>query len=326
MRLFINFRWFRLFTVTALAFILVACSGEQQVSYFNQRIVATSISPLADLIKQVGGEKVQVISLVPTGSDPHTYEPTPDAVRHLSTASIFFANGVGQEYYLEKLVENSQNPELRTVILADGLELLGSQDESPNHEEAAHLEKDPHFTGDGHNHSNGNPHLWLSVKNTQAYVEKIRDTLIEMYPEDKETFTANAKKYLQELEALDQWIQEQINLIPEENRNIIVYHDAWTYYTDRYGLSVVRPIVYAEESEPSAKDYAQLLELIKKNNIKAIFGEVGFNTKLVQHLATEAGVKIVGDLYNDTLGNTPETDSYIDIMKHNTNAFVTALK
>lgn len=328
MRSFFNTsKWFKIILAVSLVFLVGGCTEEKPVSNFSQNVVITSISPLADLIKEVGGDRIQVISLVPTGSDPHTYEPTPDAVRQMATAKLFFANGVGQEAYLEKLVENSQNQDLRTVVLADGLQIKGIEDLDSEHEgEEVHKEDDVHIEGDGHDHSQGNPHLWLDVKNAQNYVEKIRDTLIETYPQDQEIFTANAESYLQELSSLDQWIQEQINTIPQENRDLIVYHDAWVYYTDRYGLTVLRPVVHGEESEPSAKEYAQLIELVKENNVKAIFGEVGFNTKLILQLAQETGVKVVDDLYNDTLGATPETDSYIDIMKHNTNAIVSALK
>ncbi|SHN82519.1 metal ABC transporter substrate-binding protein [Desulfitobacterium chlororespirans] len=332
MRSFVHYsHWLKLFLIASLAFFATGCSAEKPVSTMNQKVVITSISPLADLIKNVGGESIQVISLVPTGSDPHTYEPTPEAVRQVTGAKLFFANGVGQEAYLEKLITNSQNKDLRTVILADGLNILGIKDhhdehESDHEEEGAHDEDEIHREGDGHDHSQGNPHLWLDVKNAQHYVEHIRDALIETYPQDQESFKANAENYLRELEALDQWIQEQILTIPQENRNLIVYHDAWVYYTERYGLTVLRPVVHGDESEPSAKDYAQLIELIKEHQVKAIFGEVGFNTKLVLQLAQETGIKVVEDLYNDTLGVTPETDSYIEIMKHNTTAIVTALK
>lgn len=327
MRSFINTsKLWNIILIASLVFLVGGCTKEEPVSNLNQNVVITSISPLADLIKEVGGDRIQVISLVPTGSDPHTYEPTPDAVRQVATAKLFFANGVGQEVYLQKLVENSQNQDLRTVVLADGLQIKGIVDPDSEHEGEEVLEDDVHVEGDGHDHSQGNPHLWLDVKNAQNYVEKIRDALIETYPLDQEIFTANAENYLQELRNLDQWIQEQINTIPQENRDLIVYHDAWAYYTERYGLTVLRPIVHGEESEPSAKDYAQLIELVKEHKVKAIFGEVGFNTKLILQLAQETGAKVVEDLYNDTLGTTPDTDSYIDIMKHNTTAIVSALK
>ncbi|MGE4272682.1 MAG: metal ABC transporter substrate-binding protein [Desulfitobacterium sp.] len=315
-----NSKWFMIILAASLAFFIGGCSAEKPVSNLKQNVVITSISPLADLIKEVGGDRIQVVSLVPTGSDPHTYEPKADAVRQVATAKLFFANGVGQEYYLEDLISNSQNPSIRTVVLSEGLPLLGVK------EYDAHKEEGTHTEGDGHDHSQGNPHLWLDVTNAQHYVEKIRDVLIETYPQDQEVFATNAQNYLLELESLDQWIQEQIQTIPENHRQIIVYHNAWSYYTERYGLTVLRTVVSGEESEPLLMEYTQLLQLIEEHDVKAIFGEVGFNNKLILKLAQDTGIKVVDDLYPDTLGVSPDTDSYIGIMKHNTNAFVSALK
>lgn len=295
----------RVFKMTLLIIVLAlsGCAGEKPVSTLNQKLVLTSISPLADLIKQVGGDKIQVINLVPPGTDPHDFEPKPEAVKQVATAKLFIANGVGQEYYIDKLIKNAGNPSLRTVTLSEGLPILGQE-----------------------NGSLGNPHLWLDVQNAQIYVEKIRNALVEVYPQDKETFESNAHAYLGELKVLDQWIKDQINTLPIESRKIVVFHDAWSYYANRYGLIVLTPVVHGGQSEPSAKEYAEIIQLIRQHNVKAVFGEVGFNPKLILQLANETGVKVVDDLYDDTLGNTPETDSYINIMTYNTNALVSALK
>lgn len=295
----------RVFKMTLFVMVLAlsGCASEKPVSPLNQKLVLTSISPLADLIKQVGGDKIQVVNLVPPGTDPHDFEPKPEAVRQVATAKLFLANGVGEEYYLEKLVKNAGNPSLRTVTLAEGLPILGQEGGSL-----------------------GNPHLWLDVQNAEVYVEKIRDALIEAYPEDKETFEKNAQAYLGELKVLDQWINDQILTLPIESRKIIVFHDAWSYYANRYGLTVLAPVVRSGQSEPSAKEYAEIIQMIRQYKVKAVFGEVGFNPKLMHQLANETGVKVVDDLYDDTLGNTPETNSYINVMKYNTNALVSALK
>lgn len=312
-----------------LVLLLTGCNQSDQTSNSDQKVVVTSISPLADLIKNVAGEEIQVIHLVPLGSDPHTYEPTPDAVRSITSAQIFFANGVGQEAYLEKLINNAQNPSLVTVVLSEGLEILGVGTKG-DHDHNSNLDHDHDNDNDhdehGHDHSQGNPHLWLSVEMAQKYVEKIRDTLMATYPESQEVFQANAEAYLNELKDLDQWIKEQISTIPTENRDVIVYHDAWAYYASSYGLNIRGSIVHSEEGEPSAQDYAQVIDLIKDHNIKGIFSEVGFNTKIVQQLVNETKVNIIQDLYSDTLGPTPDTDSYIEIMKHNTLRIVEGLR
>lgn len=298
-----SFARFIKFALLIVTLVLSGCASQQPASSTDQKLVLTSISPLADLIKQVGGDKIQVVNLVPAGTDPHEYEPKPEAVRQVSTAKLFFANGVGQELYLDKLIKNAGNTSLKTIILSEGLSIHG---------------KGPDTLG--------NPHLWLDVQNTQHYVATIRDALSEAYPSEKETFEKNALAYLNELEALDQWIKDQIMTLPAESRKIVVFHDAWSYYADRYGLTVLTPVVHNGEAEPSAKEYAEIIQLVKKHQVKAVFGEVGFNPKIIHQLADETGVNVVDDLYDDTLGNTPETDSYIKVMKYNTNALVSALK
>lgn len=294
-----------LLTFMLIMAIILWSTGCTQQSHpsSSQIIVTTSISPLADLIQQVGGDKVTVTNLVPPGADPHDYEPKPEDVRKVAESQLFFANGVGEELYLNKIIQNSGNPQLHTIILSDGLPLLGKE-----------------------NGGEGNPHLWLDVKNSEAYAEKIRTALDEIRPANKAYFDQRTKNYLSQLKKLDNWIQAQINTIPPENRKMLVFHDAWPYFAKRYGLTLLRPVVYNVEAEPSAKDYAQLLGLIRQQHIKAIFGEAGFNPKLIQQLAYDTGIKYVGNLYDDTLGNTSGATSYIDMMKSDTQAIVAALR
>lgn len=283
--------------------LLSGCSSPAPITSVQQMTVVTSISPLADLIKHVGGDKVKVINLVPAGSDPHEYEPSPANVREVAASSIFFANGVGEELYLNKIISNAANPNLHTVILSDGLTILGKEQGSL-----------------------GNPHLWLDVQNAKQYVEKIQTALSETYPTYKSYFAQNAASYLTELTQLDQWIHTQVAAIPEKSRKMVVLHDAWSYYAKRYGLSFVQPLLHTGEAEPSAKEYAELVNLIRTQNVPAVFGEAGFNPKLAQQLASETGVKFIDSLHDDTLGDTPDTNSYIAMMKSNTNAIVSALK
>ncbi len=162
-----NKRFLSWILLLGFAFLLFGCAKDGQTSNLDQKVVVTSISPLADLIKKVAGEEIQVIHLVPIGSDPHTYEPTPDGVRSVSTARLFFANGVGQEEYLEKLIKNAQNPSLKTVVLSEGLDILGVETHEDNNGDE-HEEEHSHHDH-GHDHSQGNPHLWLSVENAQKY-------------------------------------------------------------------------------------------------------------------------------------------------------------
>lgn len=283
--------------------LLNGCIANSSATSASDIVVTTSISPLADLIKQVGGEKIKVINLVPAGTDPHEYEPKPSDVREVARSSIFFANGVGEELYLNKLIQNAGNSKLRTVVLSDGLPVLEKNDSSL-----------------------GNPHLWLDVQNAEYYVTKIQDELSQISPANKAYFAENANAYKKKLQDLDSWIQAQIKTIPLENRKMIVFHNAWSYYAKRYGLIILKPVLTGRETEPSAKDYAELLGLIHQNRVRAVFGEAGFNPKLVEQLASDSGVKYVGNLYDDTLGESPDTNSYLAIMKANTISIVSALR
>ena len=292
-----------LILMLAITLMLNGCAGNPPVSSRPEHVVTTSISPLADLIRQVAGNRVTVVNLVPAGSDPHDYDPKPSDMRQVAASVIFFANGVGEELYLDKLVKNAGNNKLQVIVLSDGLPILEKTAASP-----------------------GNPHLWLDVQNSMAYVEKIRDALGQAFPADKDYFTQNAQAYLRQLHDLETWVQTQVAAIPAENRKMIVFHNAWSYYAQRYGLTVLRPVVGAGESEPSAKDYAELLSLIKDNHVRAVFGEAGFNPKLVQQLAHDAGVQYVGNLHDDTLSDTVGFNSYLNMIKSDTNAIVAALR
>ncbi|MDI6878122.1 MAG: metal ABC transporter substrate-binding protein [Desulfitobacteriaceae bacterium] len=295
-------RMIGLFSLIVFLF-LSGCTPQSSETSAQSLTVTTSISPIADLIRQVGGDKVNVINLVPTGLDPHDFEPKPDDIRKVAQSSIFFANGAGEELYLDKLVQNAANPHLQTVVLSNGLNILDKSAGYP-----------------------GNPHLWLDVKNAEHYVKTIRDSLIKVSPADSTYFQANADKYLNQLDELDQWIKVTIGEIPPEARQIIVFHEAWPYYANRYGLTILRSVVHSGEAEPEPKDYAELIQLIKQKHVRALFGEAGFNPKLVQQLAEDTGVKYVGNLYDDTLGNTPNSNSYLAMMRTNTQAIATALK
>ncbi len=294
-----------------LLFLLSGCAQDQGKPAVPAQTgsglqVVTSISPLADLIKNVGGDKVQVTALVKPGNDPHDYEPTPEDVRLVSTARIFFANGAGEEPYLERLVKNAASPGLKLVTLSDGLEIL-----------------DKGWNGDYA--ETGNPHLWLDVQNAEAYVRKIRDSLSEVSPQNRDYYAERAATYLQDLDQLDKSIAAEISSLPQADRQMVVFHAAWPYFAKRYGLEL-KSLVKNSDSEPSAREYADLITYITSHHVKAVFGEVGFNPKLVQQLARDTGVKFVGNLYDDTVSPDSEANTYIKMMTLDVQTIVKALK
>jgi manganese/iron transport system substrate-binding protein len=268
--------------------------------------VATSITPIADMIKNVGGDRVDVTAIVPRGVGPEDYDPTPGDATAISQAKVFFANGLGLEEYLANLIESAGNEQIQVVTLSDGLPTLTS-------------------FGQGIEEG-GNPHLWLNPKNAMAYVDVIRQTLDRIDPAGVPTYDAKAGAYAAQIQALDAALEAQVGQIPPANRFLVSTHDAYPYYADRYGLKYLAIISANPEGDPSAEDYAALVKAVKDNHVKAVFGEAGFSDRFISQLAADTGAKFVPDLYTDTLSEGPPADTYLNQMKSTTDAIVGALK
>ena len=227
-------RTFRTLLGLSVVVLLVAgcggSSGGGSEGSSGQVRVAASISVIGDLTEEVAGDRAEVFTIVPAGADVHTFQPSPSDAQEISDAEVVFQNGLGLEEWMEDLVESASGGEARVVELGEGMETLG---EGPS-EETAH-ENEEHAAGEGHEeespgadehaheHAAGNPHLWLDVHNAERYVEKIRDTLIEVDPEGSETYRANAEKYLVELEELDAYVAEKAASIPEDRRKLVTF-------------------------------------------------------------------------------------------------------
>lgn len=304
-------------TLTVLTLLITAtltgCSSLQDTPASSDGngstlTVVTSIAPIADLVKNVGGDKVTVTSLTKPGSDPHDYAPKPEDIRLVAQATVFFANGAGEEPYLPKLVNSTGSTQLKVVTLSNGLQILGKGGDNPEY------------------NLSGNPHLWLDVHNAIAYVNTIEASLAQLSPQNKAYFAQNAKAYINQLITLDQSIRAKINSIPPANRKMVVFHDSFPYFAKQYGLANLRPIVENSETDPSAQQYADLITFIKAQHVKAVFAESGFNPKMAKQLAQDTGVKFVNNLYTDTFGTNSATDSYIKMMNTNADTIAAALK
>ncbi|MDI3257606.1 MAG: metal ABC transporter substrate-binding protein [Kyrpidia sp.] len=265
--------------------------------------VVTSITPLADLIRQVGGDRVNVTALVPPGADPHDYAPTPADVRTVSGARLFIANGLGEETYIQKLIRSGGRSDLEVVTLSDGLPVSGR--------------------GEG-GEGAGNPHMWLAPTYAVHYVEKIRDALSRVDPAGAQEYRTRAQAYIGQLRELDGWIRSQIGQIPADRRTMVVFHDAWPYFCKEYGLDYMY-LVSSDQAEPSPQDYANMVQTIRRRHVPAVFGEAGFNPKLVQRLAEDAGVRYVDGLLDDTVGARGAA-TYLEMMKFDVQTIVNALK
>ncbi len=270
--------------------------------------VIASTTVLADLVEQVGGDQVQVRSLAPAGADPHTYQPTPESMRLLSRARLVFFNGAGLEEWWTKAVRAIAAKETLVVELSTGLATLKNPGDSQGHGGEA------------------DPHVWLDPTKAAVYVGRIRDALSQVDAPNAAYYAGRARAYQGELDALDRWIQAEVAKVPPARRKIVTFHNAFQYFAARYGFAVKGFIVVSPGKEPSARGMAELVRLIKREQIPAVFAEADFNPKMLEALAREAGVKVVTNLYDGNLTTGPPAESYLALMRHDVTEIVGALK
>jgi ABC-type Zn uptake system ZnuABC Zn-binding protein ZnuA len=279
--------------------------------------VATSMSVFADMIRQVGGDRVTVISLIPPGADAHTFQPGPKDVKKLADVRAVFVNGAGLEESLESVIENNVPESAKVVELSAGLTPITYEAEAVGLTGA-----DAEVEGE-EEHEGANPHFWLDVQNAKRYVERIRDTLVEVDADGRQTYTANADRYLAELDATDAYVKQQIATIPPDQRKLVTFHDAFPYFARAYGLDLVGFVVRAPGREPSAREVRELGETIEREHVKTVFKEPQLNARLLDRAARDAGVK-VALLYSDAL--TKEIPSYVRMMRTNADTVAGGLR
>ena len=267
--------------------LLIACQEEEEAEEGETpRVnVVVSLAIFADFARQVGGDRVDVSTLVPAGADPHTYEPGPSRVAKLTKADLVIVNGLGLEAALEDVVEENTSSSAILVELAEGLPVIDK-----------------------------NPHLWLDVLNAIAYVEHIRDALAEIDPAGADTYRANADGYLAELRTLDEEVAAAIDSIPPERRKLVTFHDAFPYLAHRYGLEVVAVVVASPGKEPSAKDVANLVDAIAAEDVPAVFKEPQLNARILELAADDAGVEVC-TLHSAALDK--KVNTYVKLMRFN---------
>lgn len=300
--------WASATVVVAFALCLGACAARTQPPAQpspDARVkVAVTISTLASLVKSVGGDRADVVSIVPIGASPETYDPAPRDLIALARAQLIFKNGAGLELWLDKMLRSVANPRAHVVVLSDGLPVAG-----------ATAKGEP-----------GNPHLWLDPTYAQDYVRKIAAALSEVDPANAGYYSRNERQELTRLSELDRWIRSRIDKLPPERRAMITFHDAWYYFDRRYGLKDVGAIEPSPGQQPSAAYLTSLIALARANHVRAIFAEPQFSPKLAAELASSAGIKTVSDLYDDTLGTTPQLQTYEGMLRYDVNTIVEALQ
>lgn len=266
--------------------------------------MATTTTVFADMVANVGGDLVTVTSLAGKNVDVHTFTPSPDDIRIVSGAKLLVMNGLGLDDWLESTITSAAatgTPLVKLGVGLPGVDLLPG--EEPGTE---------------------NPHLWMNVAYAKLYVDRIAAALQAADPAHAVDYGAHAAAYKARLDALDASVRAKIDTIPEPNRKLVMFHDAFPYFARAYGITIVGVAVEAPGQDPSAAETAALIDAIKATGVKAIFSESQFPTKLVDQLATETGAKVVADLYDDALGDPPVT-SYEALITWDVDHLVAAL-
>jgi manganese/iron transport system substrate-binding protein len=285
---------------------LVACNPSVNTTDNQKPKVISTSTIIADLTARVGGEEIDHQDILKPGDDPHVYEPVPADSVALEKADLILYNGYNLEPGLIKMI-NSTGIKAKKVAVGEAIKPL-------------QLEKEGQKVPD--------PHVWGSAKNGIIMVEKIRDQLIELSPEDREVFTQNAAQLITELENLDRWITAAIKTIPPSQRQLVTTHDAFQYYAHAYGLKVAGTLIgISTEEQPSAQTVKNLADAIKNLKVAAIFAETTINPALITTVAEEAGVKLAPQqLYSDSIGAVgTRGDSYVKMLRENTRSIVESL-
>lgn len=304
--------------ISAMAIILIAAllplaAWQQRASAqtSGRMLVATSTTVFVDMIQRVGGDRVEAFSIVPAGTDVHTFQPAPQDIQRASRAKVAVWNGLGLDQRAEEAVTGLNVPGLTTLTLSDRLEpIVSSEDED------AHAEE-------GDEHAGANPHLWLDLTLAMRYVEQIRDGLAAADPQNAAIYQANADRYLAELAELDAWSRGEVATIPPARRKLVTFHDAFPYLARHLGLDLVGVVLKSPGREPSAREVAELVTEIKALQVPTVYAEPQFNARILELAARDAGVQ-VKTLYSDALDD--RVTSYADLMRYNVNSLVEGLR
>lgn len=281
-------------------------NSNQEVVQEDKLNVVTSVAPITNIVQNIGGDKINLVGLVPEGVNSHTFELIPSDTIKINDADLVIIDGLNLEANIEKIAENviSKNPSIRLLKLGDN---------TISKKEWVFDFSFPKEKGDP------NPHLWLNVEYAIKFANLTRDKLIEMDPTNSQYYIKNSNKYTKLLNQLDEGIKKSIETIPVENRKLLTYHDSWAYFAPRYGMKVIGAIQASDFSDPSPKDIADLIDQVRSEKIQAIFASEVFPTNIVDQIAKEGNVTVVETLSDDDLpGNTGDNNhSYVGMMIEN---------
>jgi len=324
------------------------------------RVVA-SFSILGDLVQNVGGEHVQVSTIVGPDGDAHVYEPKPGDAKTLASAQLLFINGLEFEGWLARLVEASGFKGTQVVATRGITPIAFSAAEDEDHDEDHdhdHDHADAHDHDHGHEHAqvaahdhdhghehaqvaahdhghehahehhhgSQDPHAWQDLSLAQQYVRNIADALVAADPAHAQDYRARAQSYNSQLAALDVQVKARVAGIPADARKVVTSHDAFGYFAKAYDIQFLAAAGISSQSEPSAQDLARLIDRIRAENIRAVFVENITSPRLIEQIARETGAKVGGVLYSDALSAQPPAHTYLGLMRWNTDQILSALE
>ena len=293
-----------IFVFFIMSAALTACATVGSNPNLIQVVASTTM--VGDVVKQIAGDKIELTVLYPVGSDPHTFEPRPQDVAAISNAQVIFLNGLELEHSLEPVIES--NAKVDVVEVSDGVEVR----------QFSEIEQaDPLAPADDHDHAAGDPHTWMDPNCVMIWVENVEKEFTKLDPQNAEYYHQNAQNYLAQLNELDAWIREEVDKIPASERKLVTDHENMGYFIQRYGFTLSGLVVdsLSTAASPSAQALSALQDVIKDQQVKAIFVGSTVNPALAQQIARDTGVELF-TIKTESLGEPgSDTDTYLKYMK-----------
>jgi len=296
------------FWIFAISFLAVAHGFAQE----KKRVITTT-TILDDMVRNVAGVHVESICLLKPGTDAHNYAPTPADAKAVAGADLVITNGLQFEGWIDKLIENA-GYQGTVVAAAKGATLI---EEEHDHDEGH----------DHHHHGDTDPHVWQDLSNGIKMVEAIRDALVKLDAVHAADFKASADLYIAQLRAADGWVKKQFAAVPKASRKLVTSHDAFRYFGKAYGIELKAVAGLSTEQEADAKHIAEVIQYVREQKVKAVFVENVSNPKMLDQIASEAGVTVGGRLFSDSLAERDQpAGTYIGMFRSNVLTILSSMR
>ncbi|WP_235991896.1 metal ABC transporter substrate-binding protein [Metabacillus schmidteae] len=330
-------------TMLFISSLLFGCSSNGDTSSSSQSTepaadsetlkIYTTLYPLEDFTKKIGGDLVEVENVIPPGADAHTFEPSTKDMVNIAEADAFIYSGVGFESFAETAQESLKNEDVTFINAGDGLELLeGHSEEEHAHDEAEHEEETEHAHDEAaheeehsHDHGDTDPHVWIDPVLSIQLAENIKNALTELHPEGKETFEENFESLKTQLNELDESFSDVIS--HASKKEILVSHAAYGYWESRYGIEQISVLGLSPTQEPSQKELQTIIETAKEHDIKYIIFETNVSSNVTDIVQSEIGAEALtlNNLETLTDEDIKNNEDYFSIMKKNLETLKKAL-